>query len=656
MLTDGAMNSSDWRFCQQSLKEVSRTFSLPIAMLRDPLERAVTCGYLLCRIADTIEDESNLTLAERDGLYLSFLECLEQDASASDFASRFPDNGERPASAERRLVKNLPRVLGVFAELNDSSQRAIRRGVCEMARGMAIYSRRPTGEDGIVALTTLADLERYCYFVAGTVAHMLTDLFTDTCDLDAPRTHALRTNAEEFGVGLQMTNILKDITNDWERGVCYVPRTVCQDAGLEVAELLQPEARERAHTALAPLFKRAQRGFEHAFTYCLAIPPNERDIRLFCLLPLWMAVRTLAYARRNDAQLIPGEPVKISHGEVEKLIQDCVEHVEDDEALRTSFCRLSLGPVTISPQPRSTLVAGTSADVLSGYMASRRELVEIALDGSLPNGSTPDQLADAVRYPVFAGGKRLRPILALAAAESVGAAASDAIMPALAVELIHTYSLVHDDLPALDNDDLRRGKPTTHKVYGEAMAILVGDALLTRAFELLADPTLTERIGASRAIRLVHEISSAVGAHGMVGGQVIDILSDGQQLDTDALIRLYRMKTAALLRTSIVAGGIAGGATDEQIEQLAIYGERVGLAFQIVDDILDVTSSTEQLGKPQGSDARHRKATFASVLGVENSRERTKQLIHEAKEAIIAFGNDAHVLRELADFVGERTH
>ncbi len=656
MLADGAMNLTDWRFCQRSLKEVSRTFSLPISMLREPLERSITSGYLLCRIADTIEDEPNLTLAERDGLYSSLLACLEQDASASAFASQFPDNGERPASAELRLVQNLPRVLGVFAELSDTAKGAILRGVGEMARGMAIYNRRPAGEDGIVALKSLADLERYCYFVAGTVGHMLTDLFTTTCDIDASRTHILHTNAEEFGVGLQLTNILKNITDDWERGVCYVPRTVCQDAGLEVAELLKPESRERAHTALAPLFQRAERGFEHAFTYCLAIPAQERDMRLFCLLPLWMAVRTLAYARRNDAQFIPGEPVKISRGEVEQLIQDCIEHVDDDEALRASFHRLNRGPLTITPHRRSTLMRETSSDLLSGYMTSRRELVEKALDGSLPNGSTPDQLADAIRYTVFVGGKRLRPILLLAAAESVGATANDAMLPALAVELIHTYSLVHDDLPALDNDDLRRGKSTTHKVYGEAMAILVGDALLTRAFELLADPTLTERIGASRAIRLVHEISSAVGADGMVGGQAIDILSDGLQLDTDALIHLHRMKTAALLRTSVVAGGIAGGATDEHLEQLAIYGERIGLAFQIVDDILDVTASTEQLGKPQGSDARHGKATFASVLGVESSRERVTQLIDEAKEAIIAFGNDARVLHELADFIEERTH
>ena len=277
------MNPTDWRFCQRSLEEVSRTFSLPISMLREPLERAVTCGYLLCRIADTIEDEPNLTLAERDGLYSSLLACLEQDASASAFASQFPDNGDKPASAELRLVQNLPRVLGVFAELSDTAKGAIRRGVCEMARGMAIYNRRPAGEDGIVALTSLADLERYCYFVAGTVGHMLTDLFTTTCDIDASRTHTLHTNAEEFGVGLQLTNILKNITDDWERGVCYIPRTVCQDAGLDVAQLLQPESRERAHTALAQLFRRAQRGFEHAFTYCLAIPAQERDMRLFCL-------------------------------------------------------------------------------------------------------------------------------------------------------------------------------------------------------------------------------------------------------------------------------------------------------------------------------------------------------------------------------------
>ncbi len=656
MLTDAALNLTDWGFCQRSLKEVSRTFSLPIAMLREPLEQAVTCGYLLCRIADTIEDEPNLGLAERDALFSSFLACLEDEASASALASRFPDNDQKPASAERRLMQNLPRLLGVFAELNDTAKQAIRRSVCEMVRGMAIYNRRPAGTDGIVALTTIADLERYCYFVAGTVGHMLTDLFTSTCDLDAERTHTLRTNAEEFAVGLQLTNILKNITEDWERGVCYVPRTICKEAGLEVAELLQPDSRERAHMALAPLFQRAERSFEHALTYCLAIPAVERDMRLFCLLPLWMAVRTLAYARRNDAQIIRGQEVKISRAEVEQLIQDCANHVDNDEALRASFHRLNRDPLTITAPRRSTAIVETSTELMSSYMTARRELVEKALDLSLPSGATPYQLADAVRYPVLAGGKRLRPILAIAAAESVGATANDAMLPALAVELIHTYSLVHDDLPALDNDDLRRGKPTTHKVYGEAMAILVGDALLTRAFELLADPALSERIGSSRAIRLVYEISSAVGAHGMVGGQVIDILSDGQQLDTDTLIRLHQMKTAALLRTSVVAGGIAGRATDEQLRQLAIYGERIGLAFQIVDDILDVTATTEKLGKPQGSDERHRKATFVTVLGIEVSRQRAKQLIEEGKEAISSFGNDARVLHALGDFIEERTH
>ncbi len=656
MSADEALNLTDWGFCQQSLKEVSRSFSLPIAMLREPLERAVTCGYLLCRIADTIEDEPNLALAERDGLFSSFLACLEQDASPFAFAGRLPDSCKRPTSAEHRLMQNLPRVLSVYTEFTDATKLAIRRSVCEMARGMTIYRHRPACRDGIVALTTMADLERYCYFAAGTVGHMLTDLFTTSCDLNASRTHTLNANAEEFAIGLQLTNILKNITDDWDRGVCYVPRTVCQDAGLEVAELLQPDAKERAHAALEPLFGRAQHGFGHALTYCMAIPAEERDMRVFCLLPLWMAVRTLALARGNDAQLIHGEEVKISRGEVEQLIQDCIEHADNDEALRTSFRSLNRGSQTNTPQHQSTPVAERSADLLNRYMTSRREIVEKALDRLLPKGSIPHQLADAVRYSVLTGGKRLRPVLTLAAAESVGATANDAMLPALAVEFIHTYSLVHDDLPALDNDDLRRGKPTTHKVYGEAMAILVGDALLTRAFELLGDPTLTERIGAERAIRLVHEISSAVGAHGMVGGQVIDILSEGLRLDSDALIRLHQMKTAALLRASVVAGGIAGGATDEQLEKLSIYGECIGLAFQIVDDILDVTAPTEKHGKPQGSDSRHGKSTFASVLGVEVSRERAKKLIDEAKETILAFGNDARLLREMADFIENRTY
>ena len=342
---------SDWSFCKQSLEEVSRTFSRPIAMLRPPLERTVTCGYLLCRIVDTVEDDPEASLAERDELFARFLEVIERGAPAEVFSRRFAEllPGD---DAERRLASNLDRVMSIFATIQPAAQAACRHWVAEMARGMAIYSHRKPGCGGLFALLTLADLERYCFFVAGTVGHMLTELFVlELPDLPRRRAIALESNAEEFGLGLQLVNILKDITDDRERDWSFIPHSVCRAQGLEVVDLIDPGARRRAHAALAPVFDRAERALDGAFEYCLAIPPEATDMRLFCMLPLWMAVRTLVHARGNDDQLTPGRPVKISREEVAHLIDDCVRRSGDDDAMRDGYSSLlaAHGPQEILP-------------------------------------------------------------------------------------------------------------------------------------------------------------------------------------------------------------------------------------------------------------------------------------------------------------------
>jgi geranylgeranyl diphosphate synthase type II len=293
---------------------------------------------------------------------------------------------------------------------------------------------------------------------------------------------------------------------------------------------------------------------------------------------------------------------------------------------------------------------------LDAYLSDRRAQIEACLESTLQaREDYPSGLCEAMRYSLLAGGKRLRPGLVIAGAEAVGGM-GDHVMPvAAAIEFIHTYSLVHDDLPAMDNDDLRRGKPTSHKVYGEAMAILVGDALLTQAFELLTASTLAERVGTGISNAVVRKVACAAGPRGMVGGQVIDLEATGQSIDLPRLLELHRLKTGALLEVSVVVGGMVGGGNEQAIAALSEYGKCLGLAFQIVDDILDVTSSTEALGKPQGSDARNRKSTFVDLLGLDASRERAEELIEKGKASIDHLGLHAQPLAALADFVIQRT-
>ena len=293
---------------------------------------------------------------------------------------------------------------------------------------------------------------------------------------------------------------------------------------------------------------------------------------------------------------------------------------------------------------------------LAGIMTERRTLVDAALERWLPvQTDRPPKVHEAMRYSVFAGGKRLRPLLALFACEAVGADPAEAMPAAVALELIHTYSLIHDDLPAMDDDDVRRGRPTCHKVYGEAIAILAGDGLLTHAFRVLADPGANGG-AAARRLQVIAEIAEAAGSQGMVGGQAMDILSEGHALDRETLLYLHTHKTGALIRASIRAGGIAGGATDESLAALTRYGEAVGLAFQIVDDILDVEGATEEMGKSAGSDARKHKATYPALFGLEVSRRDAARLLAEGKAALRPLGEKAAILAALADFVGKRRH
>jgi len=291
---------------------------------------------------------------------------------------------------------------------------------------------------------------------------------------------------------------------------------------------------------------------------------------------------------------------------------------------------------------------------LTAYMAERARAVDEALGRFLPPESAPPEtLHKAMRYSVFAGGKRLRPVLVIAGAEAVGGRMDDVMPTACAVEMIHTYSLIHDDLPAMDNDDFRRGSPTNHKVFGEALAILAGDALLTLAFRLLAD-NVPPASGGARLHGILVEIADAAGSPGMVGGQVADIESEGKRADGEVVDYIHTHKTAALIRASIRSGAILAGATPPELDALGVAGEALGLAFQIMDDILDVTATSEELGKTAGKDQAQQKATYPAVHGLEASRRRAQHLVAEAHVALEPFGPRALPLRALGTFLIDR--
>jgi geranylgeranyl diphosphate synthase type II len=288
------------------------------------------------------------------------------------------------------------------------------------------------------------------------------------------------------------------------------------------------------------------------------------------------------------------------------------------------------------------------------YLKERAEVVDQALERLLPPESrAPETIHKAMRYSVFAGGKRLRPVLVIAGAEAVGGRMDDVMPTACALELIHTYSLIHDDLPAMDNDDFRRGRPTSHKVFGEAMAILAGDGLLTLAFRLVAD---NWRPGMDPGVLrdVLVDVADAAGTDGMVGGQVADLEAEGRQIGADMLDYIHLHKTAALIRTSIRVGARLAGASPAQLQALSVAGDDLGLAFQIVDDILDVTGTTEQLGKTAGKDQAQQKATYPAIHGLEASQARAARLVGEALQALAPLGPPAEPLRALARFIVER--
>ena len=288
---------------------------------------------------------------------------------------------------------------------------------------------------------------------------------------------------------------------------------------------------------------------------------------------------------------------------------------------------------------------------ITDYLARRAEEVNTWLDRLMPPENVPPQgLHEAMRYSLFAGGKRLRPVLTLTAGEAFAAKTEELMPAACAIEMIHTYSLIHDDLPAMDNDDLRRGRPTCHKAFGEAIAILAGDALLTHAFLVLSlDHAHRDAV---RQLRVIREIATAAGTlDALIGGQVADLENEGKSVTADTVNYIHRSKTGAMIRASVVTGGIIAGATDRQIERLGEYGDRIGLAFQICDDILDVTSTSEQLGKTPGKDEASLKATFPAVHGLEASRRRAAELVDEAVEIVWSLGINAVRLEDIARFI-----
>ena len=291
---------------------------------------------------------------------------------------------------------------------------------------------------------------------------------------------------------------------------------------------------------------------------------------------------------------------------------------------------------------------------LKTYLATRAAEVDAAMDAFLPKAKErPATIHAAMRYSVFAGGKRLRPVLCLAAAEACGGEISNALAPACAVELMHTYSLVHDDLPAMDDDDLRRGRPTCHKVYGEGMAVLCGDALLTESFIVLAKTPPTKRYNAGDYIS---ELAETGGSRKLIGGQVMDLEGEGKKLTKRDLVRIHEAKTAALLTTSLRLGGMSANATPAKLEALTKFGYALGLAFQVIDDILDVTQSTEVLGKTAGKDQAVEKSTYPAILGLAASRKEAARLTGAAMEALKPFGGNGSRLQEIAGHLLKREY
>jgi geranylgeranyl diphosphate synthase type II len=295
-------------------------------------------------------------------------------------------------------------------------------------------------------------------------------------------------------------------------------------------------------------------------------------------------------------------------------------------------------------------VSATPHDTLHQYLNEIRRQVDEELERLLPGAQEyPPSIHQAMRHSVFAGGKRLRPILCLESGRLFQGEEKSLVHLGCALELIHTYSLIHDDLPALDNDDLRRGKPTCHRVYGEATAILAGDALLTLAFEVLSTPG---HLPEGRSPRIIHELAHAIGTRGgMVGGQVVDLEAAGRQTDAATLQYIHSAKTGAFIRAAVRCGALGANAPEEDLARLTVYGAKIGLAFQIADDLLDVTGSKEELGKSVGKDGQQQKATYPAIHGLEESQRIASQLVREACAALEPYGDRAQTLHEIAHFL-----
>ncbi|AMM42036.1 farnesyl-diphosphate synthase [Candidatus Desulfofervidus auxilii] len=292
---------------------------------------------------------------------------------------------------------------------------------------------------------------------------------------------------------------------------------------------------------------------------------------------------------------------------------------------------------------------------LNAYLKERKLLVEEALEHYLPpQKGFYNPIVEAMRYSLFAGGKRLRPILCLAATEIVGGKKETALPVACALEMIHTYSLIHDDLPAMDNDDFRRGKPTNHRVFGEAMAILAGDGLLTEAFYLLTYPDLLAKIPPAQLVWISHLIAQAAGFRGMVSGQVMDLEATGKEIGLEELKAIHDHKTGALIRVAVESGAIIGGGNKTEVEALKEYGTQIGLAFQIVDDVLDIEGNPEDMGKNIGSDEPQQKATYPKLVGLNEAKEMAQTCIKRGIHALKPFGERAMPLKALAQYIIER--
>ncbi len=290
------------------------------------------------------------------------------------------------------------------------------------------------------------------------------------------------------------------------------------------------------------------------------------------------------------------------------------------------------------------------------YLKDMQEVVNRALEDSIPeNADIPESLKASMRYSLFAGGKRLRPVLAIAASDAVGGKRENVLPSAVATEMIHTYTLIHDDLPALDNDNLRRGKKTNHKVFGEDIAIMAGDALQTLAFQLMTDQSKVD-IPAGTILQAAHEMASAIGASGTVGGQVVDLESEGKKIAKETVQYIHTRKTGELIKASVRTGALTGGGSPKELGALSNFGEMIGLAFQVIDDILDIEGSEETLGKDIGSDLEKEKATYPSVFGMEESKKIASDLVDSAEKEISFFDEKADPLRHIARYFLSRTN